>query len=179
MHVVIAAIASAKYRTISAVAERAKAVAALALAVGPLLACGTTRCLAQTSAPAPEPSLIAPSTDDNHRDGATPARTFAIGRTGTDTPRLDGELSDWPADTARFLLGAHTQTGRRFSWGGTQDISGAVRMAWNETHLFLAVTVTPALPIASLSSTTPGSFALEKQPQRARARVLASSFQTP
>ncbi|MEZ0298811.1 MAG: sugar-binding protein, partial [Candidatus Methylacidiphilales bacterium] len=112
---------------------------AIALGVS-ILAANVSVCRAQLANP------------DDYRDGAMPPRTLAIGRWptqgGTQNPSapapaitLDGDLQDWPASCATFLLGSNAQTGRRFDWTGTKDLSGAVRLAWDETYLYLAIDV--------------------------------------
>lgn len=77
---------------------------------------------------------------DLYKDGAAPPLTLNIGRMPA-PPALDGDLADWPASATSFLLGQNSQTGRRFAWGGTRDSSGAVRLAWDETYLYLGADV--------------------------------------
>jgi len=57
-------------------------------------------------------------------------------------PVLDGKLEDWPAQAATILLGEARHTlPRPGQWDGTRDLSGAVRLAWDEDYLYLAAEV--------------------------------------
>ena len=70
-----------------------------------------------------------------------PGRTLSIGRM-TQPPALDGHLSDWPADASVILLGQAADRIRRpGNWAGAQDLSGAVRLAWDSAYLYLAADV--------------------------------------
>jgi hypothetical protein len=56
---------------------------------------------------------------------------------------VDGDLSDWAAvPNAMSLNQAEQVVWGRNSWQSPQDLSGIVRMAWREDHLFLAADVT-------------------------------------
>jgi dienelactone hydrolase len=77
---------------------------------------------------------------DIFRDGEAAPATVAIGRM-VKTPVMDGSLTDWPVDTTSILLGSNTQTGRRFPWGGTRDVSGAIQMAWDKTYFYIGADV--------------------------------------
>lgn len=71
----------------------------------------------------------------------------AVGRL-VSPPVLDGRLADWPADATTILLGeaAHTMP-RPAKWGGAKDLSGAVWLAWDDGHLYLAADVVDDKPL--------------------------------
>jgi len=74
-------------------------------------------------------------------------QTLAIGRMAT-APVIDGQLTDWPADASVFLLGEAEQTlPRAANWAGARDLSGAVRLAWDDTYLYLAADVADDKPL--------------------------------
>ena len=85
--------------------------------------------------------------------GARPeSQTLAIGRMTT-APVLDGRLDDWPADASVFLLGEAAQTlPRPANWGGARDLSGAVRLAWDDTYLYLAADVIDDKPLQAAAT---------------------------
>lgn len=77
---------------------------------------------------------------DIYLDGEAAPVKVSIGRM-VKPPALDGVLSEWPEDATSILLGQNSQTGRRFRWEGTGDFCGSVRLAWDETYLYLAADV--------------------------------------
>ncbi len=77
---------------------------------------------------------------DIFRDGEAAPISVAIGNM-VKPPVLDSILSDWPVDTTSILLGANSQTGRRFPWTGTRDVSGAILLSWDHTYLYLAADI--------------------------------------
>ena len=86
-------------------------------------------------------TVAAAGVPDQFRDGQAPATILAIGRM-PQPPVLDGRLSDWPADASVILLGQAADRLRRAgNWGGTPDLSGAVRLAWDPTNLYVAAEI--------------------------------------
>ncbi len=64
-------------------------------------------------------------------------QTLGIGR--TKPPVLDGKLDDWPQDASRIVLGRAADTAPRpGKWEGTPDLSGVIRLAWDDSYLYLA-----------------------------------------
>src|SRR3972149_1799834 len=60
---------------------------------------------------------------------------LAIPRT---TPKIDGDLSEWPAGTHIRLGEASQVLEGKESWGGVADVSGDFRVAFDTNHLYLA-----------------------------------------
>lgn len=68
---------------------------------------------------------------------AADSQTFVIGR--TKPPVLDGKLDDWPQDASGIVLGRSADTAPRpGKWEGTPDLSGVIRLAWDDSYLYLA-----------------------------------------
>jgi hypothetical protein len=61
-------------------------------------------------------------------------------------PAIDGDLSDWAGAGAPFAAPNITfQKGRQ--WGGPDDLSASFFFAWDDTHFYVAATVTDNLHV--------------------------------
>jgi len=54
-------------------------------------------------------------------------------------PTLDGRLDDWPATPLMSLAGASDWNSSTVEYGGPEDISVDVRLAWDNTNLYAAI----------------------------------------
>lgn len=68
--------------------------------------------------------------------GQEPAAELAIGQ---HSPRIDGDLGDWPPNRPRIRLDQPSQVieGREI-WGGVTDIAGEFLVSFDRNHLYLA-----------------------------------------
>ncbi|MET0261469.1 MAG: sugar-binding protein, partial [Rariglobus sp.] len=82
----------------------------------------------------------------------TPAQTVVMGRMQA-VPVLDGQLNDWPVEVTTILLGeaAHTLP-RAAKWGGARDVSGAVRVAWDESYMYFAADIADDKPLQAAAT---------------------------
>lgn len=81
-----------------------------------------------------------------------PAQVVAVGAMPAGV-KIDGALDDWPRDATAILLGeaAHTLP-RAAKWGGARDLSGAVRVAWDGSYLYLAADVADDKPMQAAAT---------------------------
>ena len=87
------------------------------------------------------PASVTRGDDRLPPDGDPQPQVVAIGRMAR-PPVLDGKLSDWPADATAIVLGNAPHTLRRpGGWSGASDLSGSVRLAWDNEFLYVAADI--------------------------------------
>ncbi len=75
-------------------------------------------------------------------------------------PAVDADLGDWAGPPAVLLKDAAWVRPRR-DWGGPADLSGAVRLAWDDRGLYLAVEVRDADWVEPAAGPAPGGDSIQ------------------